>query len=205
MRYHISPDTGRPNRCTATKRACPVAGEHYDSKEEARQAYEASRQAVPAGQRKGVAQYDTYDQPLRGTGTGPGGRAATRQRLETRPALTFEPVETLSSWATEVRANGELMFTVDTRKEAEMAQRALDAGQWVTARDLMAADGETLNDVDSLLTYQAEELDEELEAREDLLARTTQDPRYAREYNRALQDVEVARLAIAIHKAETSS
>ena len=44
-KYHINPETGRPNQCTATVYACKyaVAGEipeHYDSKEEARAAYE---------------------------------------------------------------------------------------------------------------------------------------------------------------------
>lgn len=42
-KYHISPSTGNPNKCYATKRPCPVGGasEHFGSKEEARQAYEA--------------------------------------------------------------------------------------------------------------------------------------------------------------------
>lgn len=34
-KYHISPATGRPNICTANKRACPVWGQHYASKEDA--------------------------------------------------------------------------------------------------------------------------------------------------------------------------
>lgn len=33
--YHINENTGRPNRCTAEKRPCPVGGEHYTSKEDA--------------------------------------------------------------------------------------------------------------------------------------------------------------------------
>lgn len=41
-KYHISPVTGRPNMCYASVRSCPVGGEdaHYESKEEARSAYE---------------------------------------------------------------------------------------------------------------------------------------------------------------------
>lgn len=44
-KYHISPETGRPNQCTATVRGCKYATdgempEHYDSKEEARAAAE---------------------------------------------------------------------------------------------------------------------------------------------------------------------
>ena len=44
-KYHINPETGRPNQCTATVRGCKYAQgdlipEHYDSKEEAQLAYE---------------------------------------------------------------------------------------------------------------------------------------------------------------------
>lgn len=41
-KYHISPTTGRPNKCTATKKPCPFGGEeaHYGSKDAARKAYE---------------------------------------------------------------------------------------------------------------------------------------------------------------------
>jgi len=40
--YHINPTTGRPNQCTATKRACPYGGsaDHYPSKDAARAGYE---------------------------------------------------------------------------------------------------------------------------------------------------------------------
>lgn len=41
-RFHISPQTGEPGRCSARK-ACPFGGldtDHYDSKKDARQAYE---------------------------------------------------------------------------------------------------------------------------------------------------------------------
>lgn len=43
-KYHISPETGRPNQCTATVRGCKYSenGEipdHYETKEEAREAY----------------------------------------------------------------------------------------------------------------------------------------------------------------------
>ena len=47
-KYHISPTTGRPNLCTATKRGCPLGAteaEHYESKDAARAAYEASMAA----------------------------------------------------------------------------------------------------------------------------------------------------------------
>ena len=40
--YHISPETNRPNICRATIRNCPVGGQHYSSKEEARIAIESS-------------------------------------------------------------------------------------------------------------------------------------------------------------------
>lgn len=43
--YHINQSTGRPNKCTATKRACPVGGQHYPSKEDAQDAIEATAAA----------------------------------------------------------------------------------------------------------------------------------------------------------------
>lgn len=44
-KYHVSPSTGRPNICRATKRPCPIGGqnEHYSSKDEARAAYETQQ------------------------------------------------------------------------------------------------------------------------------------------------------------------
>jgi len=36
MKYHINQNTGQPNICKAKKRDCPVGGEHFTSKEEAR-------------------------------------------------------------------------------------------------------------------------------------------------------------------------
>lgn len=41
-RYHINQVTGRPNKCTATVRACPVGGQHYPSKEDAQDAIEVA-------------------------------------------------------------------------------------------------------------------------------------------------------------------
>lgn len=43
--YHINQATGRPNKCTATKRACPVGGQHYPSKEDAQDGIEAAAAA----------------------------------------------------------------------------------------------------------------------------------------------------------------
>jgi hypothetical protein len=44
-KYHINQTTGRPNKCTATKRACPVGGQHYPSKEDAQDGIEAAAKA----------------------------------------------------------------------------------------------------------------------------------------------------------------
>lgn len=49
-KYHINPETGRPNKCSATIRGCKFAvgneiPEHYDSKEEARKGYEKKMEA----------------------------------------------------------------------------------------------------------------------------------------------------------------
>lgn len=46
-KYHINPETGRANKCEATVRDCAYAAdgktpEHYDSKDEAKAAYETS-------------------------------------------------------------------------------------------------------------------------------------------------------------------
>lgn len=39
VKYHVSPDTGRPNICRAEKN-CPVGGKHYANKDDARAGYE---------------------------------------------------------------------------------------------------------------------------------------------------------------------
>lgn len=41
-KYHISPQTGRPNKCYASTRPCPIGGEgeHYSTREEAKKAIE---------------------------------------------------------------------------------------------------------------------------------------------------------------------
>lgn len=43
IRYHINPDTGRPNRCYATKKPCKYASRHFETKDEARKHYEEMR------------------------------------------------------------------------------------------------------------------------------------------------------------------
>lgn len=50
VQYHINPETGRPNQCTASVRSCKYAvdgqiPEHYDSKEDAKKAYEQTMSA----------------------------------------------------------------------------------------------------------------------------------------------------------------
>jgi len=50
MKYHINPETGRANQCTATVRGCKFAvdgqvPEHYDTKDEAKAAYEKTAKA----------------------------------------------------------------------------------------------------------------------------------------------------------------
>lgn len=43
--YHINPETGRPNKCYATKKACPFGGaaSHFPTKEAARKGYEKAQ------------------------------------------------------------------------------------------------------------------------------------------------------------------
>lgn len=49
VKYHISPESGRPNICRAVKGVCPIAKsgntEHFDTKEEARAFYENSQKS----------------------------------------------------------------------------------------------------------------------------------------------------------------
>lgn len=50
VQYHINPETGRPNQCTATVRSCKYATdgqipEHYETKQDARDAYEKTMSA----------------------------------------------------------------------------------------------------------------------------------------------------------------
>lgn len=45
MKFHNTPDGPRP--CSASKRPCPVGGEHYTDKGQAQEAFEASHAAVP--------------------------------------------------------------------------------------------------------------------------------------------------------------
>lgn len=55
VKYHISPKTGNPNRCYATKQACPLGGDddHFPDKETARKAYEKEMESgVPTASRK---------------------------------------------------------------------------------------------------------------------------------------------------------
>lgn len=50
MKYHISPDGPKP--CQATKRPCPVGGEHFTALRDAERAFEAAYGgAVPTGQK----------------------------------------------------------------------------------------------------------------------------------------------------------
>lgn len=51
VKYHISPETGRPNQCRASVRVCPVGGDHFDTKEDAREAYEKQMDQATDGLR----------------------------------------------------------------------------------------------------------------------------------------------------------
>lgn len=44
-KYHINEATGQPNVCTATKKACPIGGEHFDSKDTALEAIQTKAAA----------------------------------------------------------------------------------------------------------------------------------------------------------------
>lgn len=62
-KYHISPQTGRPNLCRAETKSCPIGGIHYPSKEEAQEAYEgamAGATVAPAVSKRGP-----YTSPFR--------------------------------------------------------------------------------------------------------------------------------------------
>lgn len=54
--YHINPQTGRPNKCYASKKPCPFGGgdTHYESKAEARKGYEKKMRenTIPTAQKR---------------------------------------------------------------------------------------------------------------------------------------------------------
>lgn len=198
--YHISPTTGRPNICRAKKNACPIGDEHYASPEAAREAYEAQNTAVPAGKKKTspAESYDAYDRPLKGTGTGPGGREATLQRLESSPNFEIEHGDT--DHAHSVSVNGEQVLATDHWSEVEVLHRAASAGQWTKVRELLYYDQSVAGEIDDHLVYSVGDLDEELEALEEDLA-TRPQPK-GKAYDTHLQTVECARVALAIRNYE---
>ena len=61
-KYHISPTTGNPNKCYATKQ-CPFGGDadHYGSKEEARSAFEAQMASESFGTVKKVKEAPVHE------------------------------------------------------------------------------------------------------------------------------------------------
>lgn len=61
-KFHISPTTGRVNICRATVQACPIGGDHYDSKESAHAAYESKNEALNTTSLK-KNQTVSYDEP----------------------------------------------------------------------------------------------------------------------------------------------
>lgn len=68
MKYHISPTTGNPGVCKAQK-FCPFgrADAHYDSKEEARAAYERAMegpQPTPGSETEVTAKGNTFSTPV---------------------------------------------------------------------------------------------------------------------------------------------
>lgn len=71
-RYHINPETGRPNVCQATKQ-CRFGGKatHYPSKEEAQRDYERSMASVTLtpGLRKATTEENSLEEAIRATKT----------------------------------------------------------------------------------------------------------------------------------------
>lgn len=195
MKYHISPKTGRPNQCKAVHR-CPIGGEHFDTPEQAREAYEKQNEAVPEGHTK----YDRYDRPLRGTGTGPGGRDATLARSTAMPSLTYEAVETNYGWGTQIIANGSPAFVVESEDELELVELARSEGQWVKVKSLMEEDSSSVSEMVDLLTYAPEELEEKIAIDEEERPRkeTYLSERELRKYDR---NIELQKLALSLRSS----
>ncbi len=55
-KYHLIPETGEVKACRATKKACPIGGDHYATPGEARDAFELQNDAWEA-----LASFEKFD------------------------------------------------------------------------------------------------------------------------------------------------
>jgi hypothetical protein len=101
-KYHINQATGRPNKCTATTRPCPVGGTHYLSKEDAQDGIEAAA----------AAENETFTKLQK-----PATRESPRQRLMSREDR-FKSLMTVNlGWTTPAQLESEI--TEDLREYAD--------------------------------------------------------------------------------------
>lgn len=113
-RYHISPSTGRPNQCRATKQ-CPFGGEkdHYPTKEAAREAYEKQQEknTMPTGMKRKASKETPQQRYVKVSAAalspnktwllvGDDGRTATLKEVRKQPDGTMKEVGLLQEVAT---------------------------------------------------------------------------------------------------------
>lgn len=70
MKYHINPDTGRAGQCSATVRGCKFSvgdliPEHYDTKEDAKKAYEKKMKSKTTGTLKKKEKVSAADELIK--------------------------------------------------------------------------------------------------------------------------------------------
>lgn len=111
-KYHINPATGNPNVCRARAGGCPFASEdnHYDTKEDARAAYEASMDGSLVSF-AGEARMDAH-QSKSDFGVSPNARAGGEQAIDSglekdvKGMSTSEHIEDLIASIRDYRAPG---------------------------------------------------------------------------------------------------
>lgn len=96
-KYHINPETGRPNQCRATKGGCPFGGDdaHHATKEEARAAYEKDMAS------KTLASHSKKDQEQAPTEEPKVGLAAI-------PSSLKEKLEAVKAFGSNIDSDGEV-------------------------------------------------------------------------------------------------
>lgn len=202
-KYHISPTTGRPNRCYAEKTACPLGGAHYDSKEEARAGYETENVATPAPLKKATtAGYEDFDMPLPGLRRGPENMAKTQERLQTFQQLSYERASVDGASVTNVYANGDFLVAAESDDELAAIELARTHGYLPRLREALHFDEGAAEELsDFLHGAMRDELEEEVEALEADRERNhgVWSQRQHAEY---AQTLTIASLALAITTAE---
>lgn len=161
MSYHISLTTGRPNKCTATKRACPVGGpgEHFETKEEARAAYEAKHSSFDSLARKRTV--DAVFPGMEKMSTR--GSSMVEARINNKPSITMETVKRDGEEVGVAYANGREVAVFRHRDHYEALVRASNAHEWSTIEPLVANNAEALEQFASYLDLSPWSIEKEID------------------------------------------